>query len=101
MAPLAPGGDAEFHLFQRGAPGAFFSRALCTLEEARRHNRYFAVNDCAGKWCGVIPGLQLHPTAAVDHFSILEEGGALAAIAQTCRHLYAPASRLGAAQMAI
>ncbi|HEU4535055.1 MAG TPA: alpha/beta fold hydrolase, partial [Polyangiaceae bacterium] len=101
VAPLEPGGGTEFHLFQRGSPGAFFSRALCTLEEARRHNRYFAANDCAGKWREVIPGLTLHPTGAADHFSILEEGGALAQISRTCRRLYAPGPGLGAERMAI
>lgn len=90
VEPLGPSGDTEYHLFQRRSPGGFFSDALCTLEEARRHNHYFAANDCAGKWQKTIPALRRHPTDAADHFSILEEEASLAEICRTCRGMYAP-----------
>jgi 3-oxoacyl-(acyl-carrier-protein) synthase/thioesterase domain-containing protein len=89
LQPLSLARETECILFQRSAPGAFFSEALCLLEEAVRHNRYFADNRCAERWKEVIPTLRLHPTAATDHFSILEEESVLAEICRKCRELYA------------
>jgi thioesterase domain-containing protein len=89
LQPLRLARATECILFQRRAPGAFFSDALCLMEEAVRHNHYFSENRCAEKWKEAIPTLRLHPTAATDHFSILEEAAVLAEICLICRELYA------------
>lgn len=88
LQPLSSPGATEYILFQRQSPGVFFSDMFCLLEEAQHHNRYFESSNCAKNWREAIPTLQLYPTGASDHYSIMEEEPILAEICRKCRALY-------------
>jgi 3-oxoacyl-(acyl-carrier-protein) synthase/thioesterase domain-containing protein/acyl carrier protein len=98
--------DVHALYFRRSDPGRFFAASMgeagprgavdevasnLPADEIGRVNREFAVND-AGAWRSVLPVIEMHVTAAPDHFSLLDDPRSFELIANKLRELYGTAS---------
>jgi hypothetical protein len=98
--------DVRALYFRRSDPGRFFAASMdeagprgvvdevasnLPADEIGRVNREFAVND-AGAWRSVLPVIEMHVTAAPDHFSLLDDPRSFELIANKLRELYGTAS---------